>query len=552
VKISELFADPELIPTNTSSFERSMRENFIGIRLRGSQALRGTANLAEIDDSKVSSTKTQLKTELQSAAARATWVAGQMASYETAGKLVSLAKSDMDEDLLANYLPDKLIPGTEPGHLQAKRKATIASIVWWATASDTQLLDGQKGADLLKLVDRRLRAAERMFYYVAENPRSPWPPVDGGKRMFDYPASATPNPSIGAEAANFWDGPGGGNNYRFVLHPGVTPSTAIQKLFTPKPDRRQRNLFYCDQVIQSLHLEGFMEAEKNSRGDHTWFNSLVSGKPADWLRIDDPWRKKITYLVSEDETSHFEHKSIRIADLQVGDHLIVYNHPLFSAFIPTNEWQLENSMVVQVHPKLLLQGHGTPPLTLDNMIKRLLDQCNRELESAQKTVAADTQVKNPTESPGNLYPTINLSSRCDAIRRVPPSQSAYASTPDDNRKADWWLRWTPIAGREAEWDLYTKTTAEWNTRRDVVKANQKVEVLTQNTALPLAQYGFFFPLWEPEVTGTGQNRTPIKKQGKISKIHPVVITKDMVSLESLYFPSPFRRGMTVAIRPKVV
>jgi hypothetical protein len=186
MKVSELFSDPELIPSNASRRERVMRENFIAIRLRGSQALRGTQNLGEVADTKVSSTKSQLKSELQAAAGKATWVAAQMGTYQSANKLVSLAPAKMDLDLLANYLPDKLIAGTDESDLKAKRTEMIASIVWWATAADPQLLQSQDA--LLKLVDRRLRAAERMLYYVAINPRSPWPPVDLGNRMFDYPS----------------------------------------------------------------------------------------------------------------------------------------------------------------------------------------------------------------------------------------------------------------------------------------------------------------------------------------------------------------------------
>jgi hypothetical protein len=562
LKIADLASDPALVPDNLAPVERRRRTNYILIRLRGDQTLRGTNSPGEIADAKVAAANTKLTSELTSAAGRATWIATQMANLETANKLVSLEEADLDQELLAPYLADQLIPGTKPDKLKAKRKEVVKTITWWATASDPQLLDPLRGGDLLKLVDRRLRVAERMLYYVGENPRSPWPFVDGGNRMFDYPR---PNPQaalnqpnrVGAAAASLWNGPGGDRGYSFVLAQGASPSQAVSALFTPKIDRSKRNLFFCDQVLMSLHIEAFMLAERNARqGDDAWFNTLVGGKFPGWLRVDDPWRTNITFLGSEDETSFFEHKSIGIADLQVGDQLIVYNHPLFSTFLPDSEWQLENSLVVQVDPKLLIQGHGTPPLTVTGMIDRLLEQCNDEIKTARAKVEADPLVKNPTEDPANLYPTIVLGTgpnapRCSAVRRVPPSQSAYAA---DKRMADWWLWWTPLRNREGEYDLYTKPTTDTavQNRRNIVKEKQKIEIIREDPALAPNRSGFFFPLWEPNLQKSGQTTTPVKNaQGKVSGIHEVRVTVDMASLDTFYFPTPFHRGVTTAIRPKV-
>ena len=561
MKISDLASDPALVPDNLAAFERRMRTNYILIRLRGDQTLRGTNSLGEIADAKVPTAKTKLTSELTAAAGRATWIATQMANLETANKLVPIEEGDLDQELLVPYLADKVIPGTKPANLKTKRKQLIAQITWWAMASDTQLLDTQRTGDLLKMVDRRLRAAERMLYYVGENPHPFSQMVDGGNRMFDYPqrfaipAMDQPN-RVGLAATNLWAGPGGDRGYSFVLAPGASPSAAVSALFTPKTDRRQRNLFFCDQVLMSLHVEAFMLAERHTRGDDTWFDAQVSGKPPGWLRIDDPWRKNITFLGSEEETHFLEHKSIGIADLQIGDQLIVYNHPLFSTFLPDSEWQLENSLVVQVDPKLLVQGHGTQPKTLPGMIEHLIKQCNDRVDSARDTVEADALVTNPTEDPADLYPTIALGTppggpRCAAVRRVPPSQSAYAA---GKRMADWWLWWRPLGNREGEYDLYTKPTTDTavQNRRDIVKQKQKIEVVREDPALAPNRSGFYFPLWEPNMQTSGQTTTPVKNaQGKISGIHPVMVTVDMVSLESFYFPTPFHRGVTTAIRPKV-
>ena len=52
---------------------------------------------------------------------------------------------------------------------------------------------------------------------------------------------------------------------------------------------------------------------------------------------------------------------MRQADLQVGDHLIVYNHQAYAA-TTAGVWRLENAVIVQTFPELLMQGHGSAVL----------------------------------------------------------------------------------------------------------------------------------------------------------------------------------------------
>jgi hypothetical protein len=474
-----------------------------------------------------------------------------MATYETAGRLLSLA--NIDQKLLDFYFPDKLIRGTESIDLAKKRKEMITTIAWWATASHPQLLSSQNQADLLKIVDRRLRVAERMLYHVAENLHGSNLP-DGANRIFEYPDEGA-SPSLSADAATAWDGPSGTENYRFTRKLGTTASNALTELFKPHATVPERNRLFCDQVIQSLHLESFMVSERNSRnGDDTWFNTLADGKLTAWLRVDSPWDTKGTFLVSPGETSFFEHKSIGIADLQVGDHLIVYNHPLFSALLPDSAWGLENSIVVQVYPEPKVQGHGIMPKTLAGLKNHLLDKTNTQLQVARDKVEVHALVTNPTENQANLYPTIDINTKCKAVRRVPPSQSAWASTPDDCRMADWWLRWAPLDGRVAEKELYTQPAGDayWDGRRAHARKHQGIEIVIRDTFPNADRNGFFFPLWEAQTEGTGQNEKPVTDaQGKKKLLYPSIVDEPMASLANFYYPSDFHRGTTTVIRPKV-
>jgi hypothetical protein len=557
--ISDLATDPDLVPsTLTDPFQRSLRAGFITVRVRrmldSDQSLRvSTYNRSELRDDKVDTVKTKLTSELGNAAARVGQAETRMANYEAAGKLVSL--ENIEEAFLTWYFKNKFLSGTKADQLKAGRKSMITTIAWWATASDERLQDSQKIDDLVEVVDHRLRVAERMLYYVAEN-SDVWVPagptyVDGKQRVFEYPGGA--NISLSTEAKNFWEGPGAPGNYTFRLKQNVTsPAAAVRKIFDPRnTDRKKRNLLFCDQVIQSLHIEGFMEAKRNRTGSDAEFDQLVNAKPQGWLRIGSPWNKNISFLVGRLEPNHFEHVVIGIPDLQIGDHLVVYNHPVFDALLPESEWRLENSIVVRLHPVPRVQGHGLMPMTLPELKLHLIKECNEQLTNARERVENDPKVETPTDDPNDPYPTITLpGAQCIAIRRVRPAQSEFL--PKDN-KADWWLRWVPSQDREGERDLYTQVTPppDWNAKRAFVKKHQKVEFVVQgsNPGEPRLE-GAFFPLWEPVMKGD----PPVpdrNAQGKFKRAQDVTIGEPMASLASWYFPDPFSRGTTTVIRPKL-
>jgi hypothetical protein len=202
-----------------------------------------------------------------------------------------------------------------------------------------------------------------------------------------------------------------------------------------------------------------------------------------------------------------------------------------------------------------VQGHGTQPLTLAGMKDHLLEQLNKELLQIQMKVETHTKVTNPTESSADPFPEIDLSVTGQpprlfkVVRRVPPSQSEWVA---DSRKADWWIRWVPLTGREAEWELYTNTAGSWDARRAHARANQGVDIVVQDTAAHPNRSGFFFPLWKPLTQGTGTTGTPFTNaQGKLTTPLPTSVDEPMASLANWYFPSDFHRGRTTVIRPKV-
>ena len=165
-------------------------------------------------------------------------------------------------------------------------------------------------------------------------------------------AAVRANPSIGASWLRK------GDELDFVAGAGVNAVTAVQKLFQPSSDFLARNLMMCDQTLHALHLEALVFAmTKRGRGN-AWLDAEVAANGARWLRIQPQLGNPGRYLGGPDESLFFEHVSVRQADLQVGDHLIVYNHPAY-AETTAGVWRLENAVVVQTFPELLMQGHGS-------------------------------------------------------------------------------------------------------------------------------------------------------------------------------------------------
>jgi hypothetical protein len=637
VKISQLATDPSLVPSNLKPLERSVRAGFITIRLRAmlkqDPSLQASGKPGEVADGSVggpNGVKAKLAGEVTKAAAAAAQIATRMTNDEAAGKLLPLDAADdgsteIDAKLLDEYVrpnPVGLDAPTTDG-LKAKRKELVTTISWWAMAVHDPLQQPGKLDDLHMIVDRRLRVAERMLYYVARRakgrvldfatirpaPGGPWP--DGTKRVFEYPnvkrkpfaalCQADPNGDCqgadmvgwseeGDTLAHPWQVSNAARNYWNVLPPPFPgdyptivyntgqgsgpPIVAVQKLFEGSTDFKQRNYLACDHVLHALHIEGLVSALVN-RGQGASFNTLVTGKPAgsNWLRLSSPWNSgdkgeafgtfgALPFIANPDESAYFEHKRIPLIDLQVGDHLIVYNHPVFDRLVENNTWRLENAVVIQVYPKTLLQGHGMMPETAQGMRSQMLEECRDGLVAARQLVEEKLAAQQPPAATG--FPTFKLTRgrRAAVVRRVPPASSEYTA---EHQKADWWVCWIPGEDK-GEAALANSTTSA---RRDVARNEQKVEFVTpwdvsanmpairtavraqlKVTTQPATNDALtFFPLWEPAKRQGGVSRNA---QNKIDRIQEVKIDEPMVSVGGWYIPLTTEpRDEVTVIRPKV-
>jgi hypothetical protein len=570
MKLAELARDPTLVPPGLSGEERSMRGGYVVIRVRTLRA--GAPDPADIPDGDVPALRTQLAGEITQAAAAYNAIRTRVNADAAAGRLLSLA--NVDARMRRKYLGSGLLPGG----LAEMRTRLVRTIVWWATGVHAALLTPARLDDLHLLVDRRLRLVERMLYDIGRvthnwrvdqihpNPAGPW--REGWNRMFEYPripqrlgdrgnhrnvfqgicnpdSSALrlcQNPAmtdwhvrgavhlmlrrtirLNPTAAPHWNQtPASG--YHFLLKPGADPVQAIEQLFLPSEDYKNRNLLFCDHVIHILHMEALLWARKKRSADTSWLTGYIGSTP-DKLRITYPIPSNVPFLAGQVDGVFFEFQRIHISQAQVGDHLIVYNHPAYDKATVGGVWRLENAIVVQVYPKRLLQGHGTNPLTIDEMKAQMIGLFNGEIKRLRQRVEDHL-------ASGSTDTTIDFGGYGRLVRRVPPAASNYIPS---LRKADWWLRW------EHDSEKDEAAIAADPARRSLAKSRHKIDYDSTHG---------YFPLWEPVLRAN--NQPVVNSAGKIKRIQAVKISARMVAAWTWHIPlNPGERDKLPVLRPRL-
>jgi hypothetical protein len=571
MRLAELTRDTTLVPAGLNREERSMRGGFIVIRVL---KIRSAApDPTDIPTADVPALRSQLTTEIAQAVTAYNSINTLVTADATANKLLPL--SGVDRRMRNSYIALDFIPDS----LTAMRTRLVRHLVWWSVAVDSTLLAPAKIGDLHLLVDRRLRVVERMLYDVGRvnhawqaneiynNKSGPW--KDGWSRMFEYPRLPQKlgdsgnsrhvfkdicNPDATAaqvcqdaalsdwhvkgvehihlrdttrlnpDARPLWERPPLGGNYVFYQKTGADPVQAIEKLFTPSDDYKKRNLLFCDHVIHLLNIESLLWAKKKRSANTSWLTGYIGGV-AGKLRIHVPFWNGPVFLAGQNDGTFFEYQRIHRSNLQIGDHLIVYNHPAYDKATVGGVWRLENALVVGIYPGLKLQGHGTNPKTIDQMKQDMIGLFNRELNRLRQRV--DTHLAS-----GSADTEIDFGGSGKLVRRVDPANSTYIAT---HKKADWWLRWNLDSEKDEA------AIAADPARKALALERHKVEYD--------ATHGYF-PIWEPVLRSNG---TPIKNgAGKITRIQRVTVSARMVAAWTWYLPvNVADRDKLPVLRPRL-
>lgn len=652
MRLLDLARDTALVPRSLRRIERRMRGGFINIRVRQIRA--AMPDPTDIPDADVPGLIEQLKDEIRQTEAAYNEIRSRVDADIAAGKFLDLSQKDRKRvSRRSRYRALGSTRRIRQRLVQSAvwwACATHNSLQDPADIEDLHLLVDRR----VRIVERMLydvgAGGGRKWDAKAifNNPSGHW--EDGWTRMFEYPRVLKKvgssgmrrrifrercNPSstgdhvcetagmdqwhehsfryiklrdttwpgrtkpmrirLNSSARPFWepDPVYLNNDYRFQLKSGRDPVQAIEKLFervTGYEDYKDRNLLFCDHVIHALHMESLLWAKKKRSANTSWLTSYVSSP--DKLRIYAPfWPDGPPYLGGQNDGVYFEHKRIHSGTAQIGDHLLVYNHPAYDKATVGGVWRLENAIVVQVYPHLLYQGHGTNPLTIGDMKAKMIGLFNRGLqrlrvillvEFAQAsgwpslnipnfgTKSGETQWRGFADSiltdilrrghteeirikrqraigalrfafrrlVGGLpaaFQEIDFGGNGKLVRRFDFAASTYLPI---LRYADWWLRWlhddkkgeSAIAANQA--------------RRDLAKQIHKIEYDATHA---------YFPLWEPQLRRNGRNRSPYRNSsGKISRIQQVRVSADMVTAWTWYMPdSPALRSETPVIRPRV-
>lgn len=630
--LADLVKDARLISSSADADVRGLTADFVRRRVRRLVEL----NPADADPSR--------RGDITAAATRALAdvIAGDLPKVHAAAdemwRRISTDAGHLPIDPATQRKRGTQRPPSTLKSARAQRRRLVRSIAFQAAAHDITLADPSGFDRLHRICDRRLRVVERMVYDVGRaGPRAwsraqieshrggPWP--DGYERLFEYPripavlfaracqpdsfsrctppmqewghppgdvhiqAGVRTNPSI----ASSWQRKD--SELDFVAGAGVNAVTAIQKLFQPSTDFLSRNLMMCDHTIHALHLEALVFAmTKRGRGS-AWLDAEVASNGPRWLRIYVPFAKPERFLAGPGESLFFEHVSVRQADLQVGDHLIVYNHPAY-ANTTAGVWRLENAVVVQTFPELLMQGHGSAVLNQGGMWNAMIRYFRDELAEHRAAVeglarierfgantlgVSSTQFLHPgmridivrddaaedVLAPDRQIVSVSgrtvrysgasvsaqgrhrlrrargtfLDDQKEAIegttfrlaRRVPPAMSEYDGV---HQRADWFLIWTATEEEEA--------IRMDNARAAFVKAQHFVEYTREQRFGKATTIGWF-PLWRP----AAKAGSPFRRNGRIASTDPVEIELRNVAGWTWFFDvNPARRDLVPVIRPR--
>ncbi len=426
--IADLVRDKNLLPDKPRGVLRDLAKDFILRRARAlidlNPADRDPAKRGDITAAATAAYRTLISRDLAAARTAEATIQGRV-SADT--RLMPL-----DPKLIR-----KRVSGQPPAEgARAVRRRMVRSIVWQAAARMITLADPANIEMLHRIVDRRLRIVERMLYDVGRADNRSWksvaaagPWTDTLERIFEYPrvpksvfvrscnpddanfgfcrAPMTgwrrpvdgydltgPNRAGPAASASWVKNPTETYSFEYTRPATTAPDsvTAIEQIFTPSTDYLKRNLFYCDQVIHSLHLEAltFSETKRRAAGDHTWLEKEVKANGPGWLRVYYQFgtKDKDSFLAGDHEKSswYFEQLQVRQDDLQVGDHLIVYNHPAYDHITLHGVWRLENAVVVQTLPELEMQGHGSYVFSIGGAQRAMAKLFNDELELRRRDV----------------------------------------------------------------------------------------------------------------------------------------------------------------------
>ena len=192
---------------------------------------------------------------------------------------------------------------------------------------------------------------------------------------------------------------------------------ALFDMTRPVTDVWQRSWLWCDQVICSLHtvamLFGLRRRFGTATADTTVDNlvngvGLPAGATTPYVQVrailssTEPSTTPVLHTHSG--SKHFESTLTSIDDLQLGDHIIFWNHTLYS-LLARGDWRLENAIIMSLDSDpttgktrkrhIRMQGHGTGVRFFGGFQDEIASKIEGGLKAAQAEVKGKVVGKSP-------------------------------------------------------------------------------------------------------------------------------------------------------------
>lgn len=264
----------------------------------------------------------------------------------------------------------------------ARRVETIYGVI----ARSTELAETGMNSLRMFLVKRRYRSVVRMVYQVNPN-------LNG---FFVYPGTCPGPPPPGRtkwrtniDTKNLWERTGPGMVPLRVKVPqgAADPKTAAEKLWIAHLDPCESNLFDCAHAVSCVLMDTLFEAADTDK----LLKSVYARRPDHFLIVHPMMFKDTHYLWEPafEPKRLFSKEQVPPADLQVGDHVYIWNHGLYPQLDPFGFWSGEHALVANCGNRkfadgkgFLFSGHGlndaqTVEALHDELIKDLQTRLHR-------------------------------------------------------------------------------------------------------------------------------------------------------------------------------
>jgi hypothetical protein len=181
------------------------------------------------------------------------------------------------------------------------------------------------------------------------------------------------------------------------------PKAAAEKLWIAHDVACEGNLFDCAHALCCVLMDSLFEADD----DDKLFKAIYARGRAH-LTIYNPSQWPEQYFLWERPTEPrrlFSTEEVLPADLQVGDHVYIWNHGLYPQVIPGGEWSGEHAIVTDTGTRkfgdgkgFLFSGHG---LDVPETVEQLHDRLVKELQTALHRIYAIARIFLLFRSTGN-------------------------------------------------------------------------------------------------------------------------------------------------------